>query len=813
MRQLLEDWVIVGALAAAVGGTASYAIKADRANAALLGSATGAVIGAAISTKRQEAEQKTLLDAKAAEQKTLLYEKAAEQKTLLDEKEKLKEEKQGIENELQRLKERAAERNEWERLTAELPMLRAEVAALQTHQRNLSAVEGRFVQTQEELQQVKQKLTTLNQQRQNLESRVADINQENPNLSSREQLQNEIEQSRLERSGLQGQITALQSEKERLESQRQSLINVSAQLATNQAELERVNERIAEAGSREQELVQQTAQQIENSRSQVERLEEQRRSLLGVEAELTNRQAELNAVTARIAEARRQEELLKQQAAQLDFIRVTYDSLVSQQQSLEERVNNELRPEIDRLEAEKQRILQAIKENQQRYQRYEELRERLESLNIQIREREVDVRQLERKIHELQDIQARLEENNAELREEIEGIEGSTDVALQALIEPLWQSPPNDKRTIGNTTRDEQEFLENFISYIQDQGLTFPKRVIRAFHTSLKVQDISVLVVLAGISGTGKSQLPQQYANYIKAQLLTLAVQPRWDSPQDLQGFYNYVEKKFKPTDLMRGLYQYNHDEAMSDRIVIVLLDEMNLARVEYYFSEFLSKLETRRSHPTYLEIDVGSLPIRDDERRLRIPNQFLFVGTMNEDETTQSLSDKVLDRANVLTFGKPQQLQLRQRSDAQNGSANPSGYLAYSDFQRWTRLPDPNSSVVARIKQHLDAVNRVMESMGHPFAHRVYQAIVQYVVNYPGVEDENSEAFKFAIADQFGQKLLPKLRGVMVEEAHEDLEELGGIIAKIDDAPLIDAFSQARKGRYGQFQWQGLIYNEASPV
>ena len=60
----------------------------------------------------------------------------------------------------------------------------------------------------------------------------------------------------------------------------------------------------------------------------------------------------------------------------------------------------------------------------------------------------------------------------------------------------------------------------------------------------MKVQNISALVVLAGISGTGKSELPQKYPDYTGAQLLTLAVQPRWDSPQDLQGFYNYVEKK-----------------------------------------------------------------------------------------------------------------------------------------------------------------------------------------------------------------------------------------------------------------------------
>lgn len=299
-----------------------------------------------------------------------------------------------------------------------------------------------------------------------------------------------------------------------------------------------------------------------------------------------------------------------------------------------------------------------------------------------------------------------------------------------------------------------------------------------------------------------------RYADYIGAQLLTLAVQPRWDSPQDLQGFYNYVEKKFKPTDLMRGLYQYNHDNAMNDRMVIVLLDEMNLARVEYYFSDFLSKLESRRSRPTYLEIEVGSLPLRDDDRRLKIPNQFLFVGTMNEDETTQTLSDKVLDRANVITFGKPEKLRSRQETQNQN-SLKSSGYLPYSNFNNWIIKPDPDSEVVKKVKNYLDKANLVMEKMGHSFAHRVYQAIIQYVVNYPGVESVNSEAFKFAIADQFGQKLLPKLRGVMIDDAAAQLDELEVIIAEIGDTSLIKAFTKAREGRYGQFQWQGLVYKD----
>lgn len=78
---------------------------------------------------------------------------------------------------------------------------------------------------------------------------------------------------------------------------------------------------------------------------------------------------------------------------------------------------------------------------------------------------------------------------------------------------------------------------------------------------------------------------------------LQVPVQPRWDSPQDLMGFYNYIEGKFRPTDMARALWaldELNNDDAEQDRMMMILLDEMNLARVEYYFSDFLSRLESR---------------------------------------------------------------------------------------------------------------------------------------------------------------------------------------------------------------------------
>ncbi len=669
------------------------------------------------------------------------------------------EKQRDTEIELKRLKEQSVRQEDLQNLNTQLAILKPQLAELRKQKTDLATVEGQFVQKREELLSVEQRLTTLNQQRQELEQRITVINQQKPDLSSLEQLQVQIQQFRLTKSGLEGQINALHA--------------------------------------------------------QIESLEVQKRSLHKVDAEFNTRQKELDLLNIQIKDLQDKSQQLEKRAAELELLRATYDGIFSQKQSFEERVN-QLKPEIDRLEAEKQRILQAIQENQQEYTKIEELRQKLHSLNMQIKDRESQVRELERENQHLNGVKAGIEENNARLNQEKEGLrdelkrlegeidnlQNSSEVALRSLKERLWLNLPDKKRSIES----EQTFLQSFVRYIESQGLAFPKRVINAFHTSLKVQDISALVILAGISGTGKSELPQKYADYIGAQLLTLAVQPRWDSPQDLQGFYNYVEKKFKPTDLMRGLYQYNHDSAMNDRIVIVLLDEMNLARVEYYFSEFLSKLETRRSRTTYLEIDVGSLPLQDKERRLEIRNEFLFVGTMNEDETTQSLSDKVLDRANVITFGKPNNLQLRQQKQQQNATARPSGYLGYSDFKEWTIIPNPQSDVVEKVKYYLDKVNKVMEKMGHPFAHRVYQAITQYVVNYPMVE---SADFKFALADQFGQKLLPKLRGVMIDEAHQELEELEHIIAEIGDIPLIEAFQKAREGRYGQFQWQGLVYQD----
>ena len=686
------------------------------------------------------------------------------------------------------LSDQEALQREIQELRSNRSGLQGEIQSLQQqNQRIVQEREGEIQRTQSLLQPLNEEINKLedrrNQQQQtlnNLEERIASLNQDYPNLSDQEALQREIQELRSNRSGLQGEIQSLQQHTEQ-----------------------------------KQERLQQLETQLETQQNEFNQQQQQQVELAG---DIRQKQSQQQSLTEEIEQLQQQKEELNQITTDLEFLRVTYDRLDAERQEHENRVE-ELRPEIERLEAERNRILQEIQNNQPDYQEIQEHRRILNDLIWQIREKESRVRELDSEISQLETIRnsrheevTRLQEEEkvlekriAQLQGEISVIEESSEQALKSLKKGLW-SLDNLPKT-QTTIESETEFITSFGDFLNNQGLSFPSRAIKSFHTSLKVQDISSLAILAGISGTGKSELPRQYANFIGAQFLMLAVQPRWDSPQDLLGFYNYVEQKYKPTDLMRGLYQFNHQETLQDRLVIVLLDEMNLARVEYYFSEFLSKLETRRSQDTYLDIDVGSIPLPDEERRVKIPEQFLFVGTMNEDETTQTLSDKVLDRANVLTFGKPSQLQLRGNS---NSHQTPVEYLSYNDFQGWIKQPHQNDTVVENVKKYLDDTNQVMETMGYPFAHRVYQAITKYVVNYPGVVDSNSPEFKSAIADQFGQKILPKLRGLMVDEAKSELDDLQTILQDIDDQSLIHAFENARQGKFGQFQWRGLVYEEA---
>ena len=387
----------------------------------------------------------------------------------------------------------------------------------------------------------------------------------------------------------------------------------------------------------------------------------------------------------------------------------------------------------------------------------------------------------------------------------------------------LRQSPWLNQDSFGGKPKekdDEIALIFDLQDRLKAQGLRFSDRVIKAFHTSLKCNDINPLTVIAGISGTGKTLLPVAYAELMGMHSLVVAVQPRWDSPQDMFGFYNYLEKTYKATDLARALVGMDHynfldqsQEKITDRILLVLLDEMNLARTEYYFSEFLSKLELRRlvKDPSYhdnrrnAEIKLDTGPGSGDRfSNLWVGDNVLFVGTMNEDETTQTLSDKVLDRSNVLRFGRPKEI-INSLEENQKGFSG-EGYLPINTWRSWCRKSSEVFSWTDKANMWLKDLNDALEPIRRSFGYRVQESIRTYMANYPSSSE--SEVFKIAFADQLEQKIIPKLRGIDLHESSTSLalEEISNILDQVGDDELSETFQKARSDKStGMFIWPGV--------
>lgn len=429
----------------------------------------------------------------------------------------------------------------------------------------------------------------------------------------------------------------------------------------------------------------------------------------------------------------------------------------------------------------------------------------------------LDVRRLAGEIETLKETRGTLDARLAYLKAEIARTEGRSVDGETGEADPLRElkeTPPVIKamRSWGPAPREnEADAIKRVERRLRAKGLDYPARTLRAFHTAMKVNETTQMAVLAGISGTGKSQLPRQYAAGMGIGFLQVPVQPRWDSPQDLMGFYNYIEGKFRPTDMARALWamdELNNDDAEQDRMMMILLDEMNLARVEYYFSDFLSRLESR-PRPS----DVGDANERKDaEIELEIPNMehaprifpgynLLFAGTMNEDESTQSLSDKVVDRANILRFAAPKKIKGGQA----DGAAEPTKALSQETWNRWVRSSasvEGDTRVAGRVEEMLD----LMRDFKRPFGHRLGRAIMAYAANYPEVE--GGRGVDDALADQVEMRLLPKLRGVEVDMAGPQFSKLKTFVERdLGDDALAQAIDESMTlaEATGQFVWSGV--------
>lgn len=183
---------------------------------------------------------------------------------------------------------------------------------------------------------------------------------------------------------------------------------------------------------------------------------------------------------------------------------------------------------------------------------------------------------------------------------------------------------------------------------VEGRTLHYGPRDIRSFLGGLAM---SPLLLLQGISGTGKTSLPIAFANAVGGDHTVVEVQAGWRDRQDLLGYYNAFHRHFYASNFLQALYRAGTPERR-DRVTLLVLDEMNLSRVEQYFADFLSVMEKPDADRqiTLMADPVSSPPsLLVEGRHLRIPDNVWFVGTANHDETTTAFADKTYDRAHVM--------------------------------------------------------------------------------------------------------------------------------------------------------------------
>ena len=397
-----------------------------------------------------------------------------------------------------------------------------------------------------------------------------------------------------------------------------------------------------------------------------------------------------------------------------------------------------------------------------------------------------------------------VEEQLARLRSTYENPAERED-RIKAINEPLFKEPLERSKSANVS---EMDWLKGINEKIEKSGLHFPNRILKAFHTALKTSEMSPLTVLAGVSGTGKSELPRLYSRFGGINFLSMPVEPNWDCQEAMLGYYNSIDNCFEPTDMLRLLAQSQRNvddqQGMNDVMTMILLDEMNLANVELYFADFLSKLETRRgladndrSFPR-IGVKIGS---KMADFPLKLGRNVLWTGTMNNDETTKTLSDKVLDRGIVINFPRPKTL-IRSRKNSV--LAEPSPLLLKSNWTSWVNNAVAfEDDVINVYKEKIEKINEQLGKAGRALGHRVWQSIENYMSLYPDVianEGKSRElAMDRAFEDQLVQKVMPKLRGLATRGSqNEVLEAIKSIIPET----LHEDFKNAAEQNYGQFIW-----------
>jgi len=309
------------------------------------------------------------------------------------------------------------------------------------------------------------------------------------------------------------------------------------------------------------------------------------------------------------------------------------------------------------------------------------------------------------------------------------------------------------------------QFCDRFRNFAcSKMHLYYEPKIVRLFVAGMAS---TKLIILQGISGTGKTSLPYSFGKFLNIDATIASVQPSWRDRTELFGYFNEFTKNFNETEVLKRIYASGYN----DDINLILLDEMNIARIEYYFAEMLSILEMPNADEWQLDL-VPSVWSTDPEKlvrgKLKIPQNIWYVGTANNDDSTYAISDKVYDRA--------QPINLDSKGVAFEAPDTPPICISFSHLndlfnEAYEKYPISQENL-KRIHQ-LDLW--VIEKLRIAFGNRIIKQMGLFVPVYVACGGEELDGIDYVLAT----KIFRKFESLNLAMLRDELKELCNYLNK----------------------------------
>jgi len=301
------------------------------------------------------------------------------------------------------------------------------------------------------------------------------------------------------------------------------------------------------------------------------------------------------------------------------------------------------------------------------------------------------------------------------------------------------------------------ELVELFRNFAASQlGLYYKSEMVRLFLSAL---GCTKLVILQGISGTGKTSLAYAWGKFLKHDSCVASVQPSWRDRSELFGYFNEFTKKFNETDILKTLYEAGY----TDDIHTIILDEMNISRVEYYFAEMLSILEMPNQDEWIVEVVSSgwpSDPIHLKSGKLRIPPNCWYIGTINNDDSTFMVTDKVYDRA--------MPIDINDKGQVFEPTSVPAQDINYSYLNKLYQEAIENNPMSEEMLQKIEEMDDyVIQHFRIAFGNRIVAHMKKFVPIYVACGGEEVDGVDYFIA----RKILRKFEQLNISFIRDEID------------------------------------------